>query len=124
MPISKCLIPNSLLCLIPKVLVHCHLSERFMTNSKGLPTPIQRSLKGTLKRFKTSLSVITKWNQKPTVCTDGWGICWIQLLLDDLVKVSVHVRVWKLVILIVIVFLSLFQLLAYGIENLSLNAYK
>ena len=66
--------------------------------------------------FYTSLSVKTKWYQKPTVCTDGWGICWIQLLLDDLVKVSVHVRVWKLVILIVIVFLSLFQLLAYVVE--------
>ena len=42
MPISKGLIPNSPLCLIPKVLLQCHVSGHFMSNSKGLPTPIPR----------------------------------------------------------------------------------
>ena len=42
MPISKGLITNSLLCLIPKVLVQCHVSGHFMTNSKGLPTLIHQ----------------------------------------------------------------------------------
>ena len=41
MPISKGLITNSLLCLIPKVLVQCHVSGHVMTNSKGLPTLIR-----------------------------------------------------------------------------------
>ena len=40
MPISKGLIPNSILCLIPKVLLQCHVFRPFMPNSKGLPTPI------------------------------------------------------------------------------------
>ena len=40
MPISKGLIPNSILCLIPKVLLQCHVFRHFMPNSKGLPTPI------------------------------------------------------------------------------------
>ena len=41
MPISKGLIPNSILCLIPKVLLQCHVFRHFMPNSKGLPTPIR-----------------------------------------------------------------------------------
>ena len=40
MPISKGPIPNSILCLIPKVLLQCPVSVHFMSNSKGLPTPI------------------------------------------------------------------------------------
>ena len=40
MPISKGLIPNSMLCLIPKVLLQCPISVHFMSNSKGLPTLI------------------------------------------------------------------------------------
>ena len=41
MSISKGLIPNSILCLIPKVLLQCLVFEPSMSNSKGLPTPIQ-----------------------------------------------------------------------------------
>ena len=41
MPISKGLIPNSMLCLIPKVLLQCPVSVHFMSNSKGLPTLIR-----------------------------------------------------------------------------------
>ena len=40
MPISKGLIPNTILCLIPKVLLQCHIFRHSMPNSKGLPTPI------------------------------------------------------------------------------------
>ena len=43
MPISKGLIPNSILCLIPKVLLQCHVFRPIMPNSKGLPTPIPES---------------------------------------------------------------------------------
>ena len=41
MSISKGLIPNSTLCLIPKVLLQCLVFEPSMSNSKGLPTPIR-----------------------------------------------------------------------------------
>ena len=44
MSISKGLIPNSTLCLIPKVLLQCLVFEPSMSNSKGLPTPIHSSL--------------------------------------------------------------------------------
>ena len=44
MPISKVLIPNSMLCLIPKVLLQCHVFRPFMPNSKGLPTLIRFSI--------------------------------------------------------------------------------
>ena len=41
MPISKGLIPNSILCLIPNILLQCRVFRPFMPNSKGLPTPIR-----------------------------------------------------------------------------------
>ena len=44
MSISKGLIPNSTLCLIPKVLLQCLVFEPSMSNSKGLPTPIRLRL--------------------------------------------------------------------------------
>ena len=44
MPISKGLVPNSMLCLIPKVLLQCPVSVHFMSNSKGLPTLIRQKL--------------------------------------------------------------------------------
>ena len=57
MLISKGLIPNSMLCLIPKVLLQCPVSVHFMSNSKGLPTLI--------RNMATKTCQILIWKFKP-----------------------------------------------------------
>ena len=69
MPIFKGLIPNSILCLIPKVLLQCHIFRHSMPNSKGLPTPILPDISKALlqpprvKRGKCQASTFFPWDK-------------------------------------------------------------
>ena len=66
MSISKGLIPNSTLCLIPKVLLQRHIFGHSMSISKGLPTPILGWI----------LEMILFGGRFGGVLGDGWGRKW------------------------------------------------